>query len=238
LDAYTPESALRSFETGEIRLAIVLVTLALAVGALGLAALWVHPGRRRRAQIGGSVVVVVATVVAAWAAAQPRQSWDVSEDRRNSFSPADERALAAIRAPLRITAYLAPEDPRLADLERGVFRKLRRTLPSVDVQYAATGTGLFAHPGDHYGEVWYAVDGKQAMTRSTTEPIVLETVYSVAGITAPTNDAASAYSGYPLVARPRVASLICYLLWPCVVLALWFLTRLPSRKYSLAASQR
>jgi ABC-type transport system involved in multi-copper enzyme maturation permease subunit len=239
LDAYTPESALRTFETGEIRLAIVLVTLALALGALGLAALWLHPGRRRRTQIGGSVAVVVATVIAAWATAQPRMSWDLSEDRRNSFSPADARALSAIRVPLRVTVYLAPEDPRLADLERGVLRKLRRTLPSVEVQYVARGnTGLFARPGDHYGEVWYAVNGKQAMTRSTTEPIVLETVYSVAGITAPTNDAASAYSGYPLVARPRVASLICYLLWPCVVLALWFLTRLPSRKYSLAASQR
>src|SRR5206468_9995452 len=134
-----------------------------------------------------------ATAVVAWSAAQLPQSWDVSEDRRNSFSPADERALSAIRAPLGVTVYLAPEDPRLADLQRGVLRKLARTLSRVDVEYAARGSGLFARPGEHYGEVWYAIGGRRAMTRSTTEPIVLETVYGLAGITPPTNDAAPAY---------------------------------------------
>jgi len=239
LDAFTPESALRTFESGEIRVAIVLVTLALTVGALALAALWLHPGRRRRVQIGGSVVAVVATAIAAWAAAHPRMSWDSSEDRRNSFSPGDARALSAIRAPLKVTVYLAPEDPRLADLERGVLRKLRRTLPSVDVQYVARGsTGLFARPGEHYGEVWYAMGGRQAMTRSTTEPIVLETVYGVAGLTPATSDTTTAYAGYPLVARPRAASLIFYLLWPCVVLALWLATRRLPRKPLLVTAKR
>jgi hypothetical protein len=144
--------------------------------------------------------------------------------------------LSAIHAPLRVTVNLAPEDPRLADLERGVLRKLRRTLPEVDVQYAARGsTGLFARPGEHYGEVWYAIGGRQAMTRSTTEPIVLETVYGVADITAPTTDTAVTYSGYPLVARPFGGAAIFYLLWPCVILALWLLTRRPPRKPSLVA---
>jgi hypothetical protein len=114
-----------------------------------------------------------------------------------------------------------------------VLRKLRRTLPDVEVQYAARGsTGLFARPGEHYGEVWYSIGARQAMTRSTTEPIVLETVYGVAGITPPTNDAAFTYSGHPLVARPLGAAIIFYVLWPCVVLALWLLTRQPPRKSS------
>jgi ABC-type transport system involved in multi-copper enzyme maturation permease subunit len=239
LDAFTPESALRTFETGEIRFAIVLVTLALSTGALLLAMIWLHPGRRRRLQVGATMAVVVATAVAGWAAAQPGMSWDVSEDRRNSFSAADERALSAIHAPLRVTVNLAPEDPRLADLERGVLRKLRRTLPEVDVQYAARGsTGLFARPGEHYGEVWYAIGGRQAMTRSTTEPIVLEAVYGVAGITPPTNDAAATYSGYPLVARPLGAAIIFYLLWPCAIVAMWLWTRRPPRKPSLVGTKR
>ena len=234
LDAFTLESALRTFETGEIRLAIVLVTLALSTGALLLAVIWLHPGRRRGLQVGATMLVVVAAAIAAWGSAQPRMSWDVSEDRRNSFSAADERALSAIHAPLRVTVNLAPEDPRLADLERGVLRKLRRTLPDVEVQYAARGsTGLFARPGEHYGEVWYSIGARQAMTRSTTEPIVLETVYGVAGITPPTNDAVSTYSGHPLVARPLGAAIIFYVLWPSVVLALWLLTRRPPRKSSL-----
>lgn len=226
LDAYTPESALRTFETGEIRVAIIIVTLVLSIGFLVLAIVWLHPGRRRRTRIIATTLILAAMSLLAWLGAQPRNSWDVSEDRRNSFSPTDERALSSIRAPLRVTVYLAPEDPRLADLERGVLRKLRRTLPRVDVSYVARGTsGLFARPGEHYGEVWYAIGAQKAMTRSTTEPIVLETVYWVAGITPPTNDAAPAYPGYPLVAEPTWAPLIFYLLWPCTVLAVWLWSR-------------
>ncbi|HEY7235900.1 MAG TPA: ABC transporter permease subunit [Gemmatimonadaceae bacterium] len=238
LDAYTPESALRTFETGEIRLAIVLVTLVITAAALLLAVVWLHPGRRGRARVAWTMAAVAGAALLIWAAARPRESWDVSEDRRNSFSRADERALSAIRAPLEVTVYLAPEDPRLADLERGVLRKLRRTLPRVDVEYAARGSGLFARPGDHYGEVWYALGGKRAMNRSTTEPIVLETVYGLAGITPPTNTAEAAYSGYPLAARPTGAALIFYLLWPLVTLAIWFWTRRPPRKGSLSTTIR
>jgi ABC-type transport system involved in multi-copper enzyme maturation permease subunit len=228
LDAYTPESALRTFETGEIRVAIVLVTVTLSIACLLLGIIWLHPGRRLRTRVATSAMVVVAASLLVWLAAQPRTSWDVSEDHRNSFSPADERALSSIPAPLHVTVYLAPEDPRLADLERGVLRKLGRTLPRVDVDYAATGrgsSGLFARPGEHYGEVWYAINGRQAMTRSTTEQIVLETVYGVAGITPPTNDPEAAYSGYPLVARPVAAAIIFYLIWPCLVVGIWLLTR-------------
>ena len=55
------------------------------------------------------------------AASTLRGSWDVSEDRRNSFSRADEAALAHIRQPLTLTAHLAPADPRVEDLEREVL---------------------------------------------------------------------------------------------------------------------
>lgn len=237
LDAYTPESALRVFETGEIRLAIILVTLLLAAAAITLALVWLHPGRTWRARATGTTGVLASAALATWLAAHVRASWDASEDRRNSFAPADARALAAVRDPLRITVYLAPEDPRLADLERGVLRKLRRTMRDVDVRYAARGrTGLFARPGEHYGEVWYALGSHNAMSRSTTEPIVLETIYAIAGITPPTPDGAPAYSGYPLTARPRGAGLVLYVVWPLVVIAAWWWSRRPRQLPALTAS--
>lgn len=233
LDAYTPESALRVFETGEIRLAIIFVTLLLAAAAIALAVVWLHPGRTWQARTIGTGAVIASAALAAWVAAHVRASWDASEDRRNSFAPADERALAAIRDRLRITVYLAPEDPRLADLERGVLRKLRRTMRDVDVRYMARGgTGLFVRPGEHYGEIWYALGGRSAMSRSTTEPIVLETIYTIAGITAPTPDAAPAYPGYPLAARPRGAGWLLYLVWPVAVIVIWWSSRRP-RQFSV-----
>ena len=111
-----------------------------------------------------------------------RASRDVSEDRRNSFPRADEAALRSINAPLHVTVYLAAEDPRLVDLERDVLSKLRRTMRHVDVVYAAgSRSGLFERPGDHYGEVWYELNGRREMTRSGTQEIVLETIYRLAG---------------------------------------------------------
>ena len=235
LDAYTPESALRVFETGEIRLAIVLVTLLLAAASIVLALVWLHPGRSWRARTIASAGVIAAAALGAWLAAHVRASWDASEDRRNSFAPADERALAAIRDPLHVTVYLAPEDPRLADLERGVLRKLRRTMRDVDIRYVSRGsTGLFARPGERYGEVWYALGGRSAMSRSTTEPIVLETIYSIAGITPPTREGAPVYPGYPLAAHPRAAGLLLYLVWPLLVIAAWWWSRRPGN-YVLTA---
>jgi ABC-2 type transport system permease protein len=226
LAAYTPESALRTFESGELRLSIVLVTLVLALGALVIARIWLGPSRRRRDRLALCIVVALLVGGFAWIASLSKVSWDSSEDRRNSFARADERALAALREPLHVAVYLAPEDPRLADLERGVLRKLRRTMRDVDVEYISRGgSGLFAKPSDHYGEVWYAIGARRAMSRSTTEPIVLETVYEVAGISPPTPDSAAAYPGYPLAAQPRGAALIFYLVWPLAVIASWWWTR-------------
>ena len=135
-------------------------------------------------------------------------------------------ALGGIHEPLVVTAYLAAEDPRLADLERGVWSKLKRVLPDVRVVYAAKGrSGLFERPADHYGEVWYALGDKRAMTRSATEEIVLETLYEVAGIPAPTSRDGWTYPGYPLAAVPQHVWLVFFLLWPMAVAAAWWWLR-------------
>ena len=113
---------------------------------------------------------------------------------------------------------------------RGVEVDEVRTRTGIDVEYVARGSsGLFARPGEHYGEVWYSVGGRQAMSRSTTEPIVLETVYQLAGITPPTNGAGPSYSGYPLAVRSAGAMIIFYGVWPATVIVLWLLTRRPRR---------
>ncbi|MEO8336333.1 MAG: ABC transporter permease subunit [bacterium] len=224
--AYTPATALRVFEQGELRANTVVVLLLIGLSGLALAGEWLRIGRpvRRRA-VGVGAVVVVAAVLAL-AASQLRASVDLSDDQRNSFSPADEAALRGVHAPLVITAYLAAEDPRLTDLERGVWAKLRRVLPGVRVEYAAKGrSGLFERPADHYGEVWYAVGPKRAMTRSATEEIVLETIFLVAGVIAPTAHETATYPGYPLTAVPQHASIVFFVLWPMVVVAAWWLVR-------------
>jgi hypothetical protein len=220
LASYTPTSALRVFEQGQFRLSTVVVTTALGLGGFALAAVWLPLGRRAAPRAIGTSILAVALAVVLWAGASLRPAWDLSENRRNSFSEAEEVALEKIREPLRVTVYLAPEDPRLVDLDRGVLSKLERILPAVDVQNAShSQTGLFEGSGDHYGEVWYEMGGRRVMSRSTTEPIVLGVIFGLARVPPPAQNTESEYAGHPLAARPTGAAWIFYLLLPMVVVA-------------------
>ena len=157
-------------------------------------------------------------------AAQARASFDLSENRRNSFGPADERLLARIKEPLTVTIFLAAEDPRMNDFANNVLVKLRRSVPRLRVEYPYAGrSGLF-DGDDRYGEIRYRLGGKTAMSRSATEEIVLDTIYELAGIKAPQR-AESPYAGHPLRTRPAGAALVFYALWPAAVLTAFFALR-------------
>jgi ABC-2 type transport system permease protein len=226
--AYTPSAALRVFEHGELRVATVLILITLGVGGLLIAASWLEEGERVERRVASVVVVMLGVAVLCVMFAGIRASVDTSEDRRNSLPRADEIALRQIAQPLHVTVYLAAEDPRLTDLERGVLAKLRRTMREVDVTYAASSrSGLFERPNEHYGEVWYELGGKREMTRSTTEPIVLETIYNLAGRQPPTPINETAYPGYPLSARPTLAPWIFFVIWPLCIAIIWWLARRP-----------
>ncbi len=212
--AYTPTAALRFFEQGLLRLNTAIVMLLIGVAGFALAGAWLRDVRGRWMKVAG---VMGLSGVALLLGSLPRSAWDLSENRRNSFSEREEEALRKIRDPLRVTVNLAPEDPRLSDLDRNVLSKLERILPVVAIDYSArTRSGLFE--GDHYGEVWYEIGGRKTMLRSTTEPIVLETIFKLAGIAAPAPDR-DAYKGHPLAGRPTGAAWIYYFFWPFVVMA-------------------
>lgn len=215
---YTPAALLRSFEQGLVRWSATLVVVVVAATLIGLAGIWMRLGRTPASKLAASAGVVAVGVALSLGCARIRASADISEDRRNSFSRADQAALVAIGGPLRVEVHLAPEDPRRADLERGVLDKLRRVVPGIDVDYVArTRTGMFEGAGTHYGEVWYEMRGRRAMTRSTAPPIVLETIYGLAGATPPSS-ADPVYPGYPMVRRPAHAGIFLLLGWPLLLL--------------------
>jgi ABC-2 type transport system permease protein len=218
LASFTPTAALRVFEQGQFRLSTAVVTFALGVAGFALAAVWLTARRNLRSHLAASLGVALVFAPVLFGGSLLRASWDFSENRRNSFPAADEIVLRQIRPPLRVTVFLAPEDPRMMDLDRNILAKLARILPSVEVDYAAEGrTGLFAGPGDHYGEIWYELGGRRVMSRSTTEPIALETLYRLAGIRPPVPAAGTEYSGHPLAARPTGAAMVYYAIWPAAV---------------------
>jgi ABC-type transport system involved in multi-copper enzyme maturation permease subunit len=228
--AYTPTAALRVFEQGQLRLGTVIVMAALSCAGFVLASVWLHTGRGWRYRLVATAALSVTLAAAVVAAGSLRPSWDLSENRRNSFSPADEATLRKIRKPLLVTIFLSPEDPRFMDLDRSIISKLKRILPRLEVDYAANSrTGLFEDSEDHYGEIWYEIGERKAMNRSTTEPIVLEQLYELAGLDAPDHSEENEFSGYPLAARPQWASWIFYILWPLATISGWWLIRYQRR---------
>jgi hypothetical protein len=223
LAAYTPTATLRFFEHGLLRLNILVAMLAFSVTGFAVAGIWLHTGRSWRFRLLGTLALAMILACVIVSANGVRASWDASENRRNSFSRADEAALSQIQQPLRITVVLSPEDPRLSDYEQNVLRKLRRVLPRLDVDYASNSrTGLFEKPEDHYGEIWYEMNGQRVMERSTIEEVVLEQIYKLAAITPPSRSDENTFSGYPLSVRARGASWIFYALWPLITIAAWW----------------
>jgi len=230
--AYTPASALRAFETGLFSPARALMLAGALAAGVANAAIWMRTGdpptRRMLRALGLlALLAVLALGIVQIPASADR---DLSEDRRNSFPATDETLLRGIPGLLHVTVHLAAEDPRLTDLERNVLAKLKRALPHMSVEYAAQSrTGLFdgSNYGGSYGEVWYEIAGRKQMSRSSTEPIVLETIYHVAGIAAlPPAAAEAAYSGYPLEASPKYATALLVVLWPLGMAVLfWYLRR-------------
>jgi ABC-2 type transport system permease protein len=224
--AYTPPAMVANFQHGLIRLDALLVSLMLMTGGLALAAIWQRLGISVRRRANESVVLAAATTAIVVAVSFAAPSWDVSENRMNSFPRPDEEALAGIRSPLRIEVHLAPEDPRRVDLEHKAIVKLRRVVPKLQVEYvSATSIGLFEQTSPHYGEIWYEVGGRREMSRATTAEAALETIYEVAGVKPPAEDEGSVFGGHPLAVPPKGAAAVFYGIWPSVVVASAFIVR-------------
>jgi ABC-2 type transport system permease protein len=223
---YTPTAMVAAFQHGLIRLDVVLIALILVAAGLVLAAIWMRLGIPVRRRAYESAALTALTAAGVLASTLVTASWDTSENRANSFSESDERMLAQIRTPLSIEVHLAPEDPRRVDLDRRALSKLRRVMPTVRVRYiSATSIGLFEQTSPHYGEIWYDLGGRQAMTRATTAESVVETIFSLAGVTPPPEDAESLFRGHPLAVPPRGAATVFYGVWPAAIAAAAFFSR-------------
>jgi ABC-2 type transport system permease protein len=210
---YTPTAMVAEFQHGLVRLDSLLIALSLVLAGLFLAAVWIRSGIAVSKRVKESMIVAAGGTALLFACATADKSWDLSENRMNSFSRADEQALLKIHMPLHIEVHLAPEDPRRVDLERRTLSRLRRLLPKLRVEYvSATSIGLFEQASSHYGEIWYELGGRREMSRAVTPEGVLETIYALAGATPP--DSTDQFSGHPLAVPPRGAAMVFYIIWP------------------------
>ncbi|HEX2836047.1 MAG TPA: ABC transporter permease [Thermoanaerobaculia bacterium] len=224
LARYTPSAMLRPFERGLLSLDSVVASSVAALLLLVLAAAFVNVRAPFRARAARATVVIVAAIALLFV--PTNRSADVSEDRRNSFPPADEALLHSIEQPLTIRMYLAAEDPRANDYERNVLTKLRRSVRELRVDYPYAGQSALFENDDRYGTIVYELGAKKAESRSTTEEIVLDELETLAGRTPPARGESS-YPGYPLRASPRGAAVLFHAVWPLLIV---IVRRLCSRR--------
>jgi ABC-2 type transport system permease protein len=217
--AFTPTAIVAELQHGLVRLSVLVVTAALILCGLSLAAIGTRLGVPARRRLLESIAVCFVAGVVVVAGSFARATWDVSESRMNSFPASDERVLASIREPLRIEAHLAPEDPRRHDLETQTVSKLRRAMPDFEIRYvSATSVGLFEQTSEHYGEIRYDLGGRTSVGRNTTTDAVLEAIYTLADRSpAVDQDDDHVFRGHPLAAPPVGAGFVFYGAWPAAV---------------------
>jgi ABC-2 type transport system permease protein len=217
---------LRTFEQGLLSLALLLGVVAGICGFVALSAVWLHPGQPPKTKLIRSAISVAITVAVLTLATQIGQSIDLSEDRRNSFPAADQRALAELREPLIITVHMVPEDPRYIDLRRNVLSKLQRVMPDVAVRLVTTGQSMVGSTGDEgYGQIEYSYGGRSATSRSTSHREALPLLYGLAGKPIPTPVPGEDYPGYPLIAGGELTLLWFFGVLPLLIAMTWWWSR-------------
>ena len=221
---------LRPFEQGLFSVGLVVGVVGVICSFAALAAIWLPPGVSVRLKLVRTAGCVVATAFLLFLASQIALSVDVTEDRRNSFAIADERALAALKEPLVVTVHLAPEDPRYLDLRRNVLSKLQRAMPNVTIRLVG-GHQIFASGStdEAYGQIEFAYGFRSDTTRSTSSTEILSLLYALAGREPPTPIAGADYPGYPLAADGRAALAWYFGGLPLLVLIAWWWSRRPPR---------
>lgn len=237
LGELSPTQGLKQFERGLLSLRHVCGLAVLGLGLAALSALLVPPGpsvRQRGLRGAGGAGLLCGVLALAWLALpQAGTSRDLSEDRRNSFNPADEAALARMDQGLTITLQLSREDSRSREFEANVLAKLHRLTPGLTVRWAAVEkAGPFGAAGDErYGLVVYEYAGRRAQSRSNSPREVLPLLHELAGV-AVSPTAVAPYPGHPLVADSAWAQLWFYGALPLLTLAgAWRVTRArPSRR--------
>jgi ABC-type transport system involved in multi-copper enzyme maturation permease subunit len=220
---------LHVFEQGMFSAGLVLGTAVAIAGFAALAAVWLPPGVAPRTKLVRSFGCIAAAGVFFAAASQIRLAADTTQDRRNSFSAADQRLLATLTKPLSVTVHLAPEDPRYVDLQRNVLAKLGRALPDLTIRLAGARTLAAGSGDDRYGEIEYAYGDRREVSRSTSPREILPLIYGLADVLVPAPAGADEYPGYPLVRDGYAALPWFFGGLPLVIGFAWWWTRRPPR---------
>jgi len=218
----SPTALLRGFERGIFSLGSALAAMTAALGLAVIAGILIDLKQNAVRKLTLTATVLTSAALLLAGAAQLHVFADTSQDRRNSFSPADAETLSGLKQGLTVVVRLAPEDPRYIDFERNILGKLQRTLPNVKILLESQSrTGALEEAYEKYGTILYEYGGRQSESRSTGVGEILPLIYSLAQVTRKVTPPDPPYPGYPLEAGARIAEVWFYGVLPLLILAAW-----------------
>jgi len=217
LGSWSFTTRLRQFENGLLSTNSIVYFFGLALFFFIGASIWIHPGRTLFHKLKSlSWAAVIMLVIVSGIMLVPKY-FDVTENLKHSFNPADTRALQAMKKPLKITIHLTREDGRFYDFEHEILAKLRRIVPHLQVVFIKTqSAGLFGAADDeNYGLIEYDYDGRHAQSYSNSRQEILPLLHNLAGQKV-TPDKVSEYTGHPLVTDAGIYQWWFYLVLPLI----------------------
>ncbi len=219
LSAVSLTTLLRRFENGLLSSSAVGGFLILSLLFYLLASVFLKPRLRLRQKLKTAIWLLAVLAALLFLVLRNPLSLDMTENRRHSFNPADERALSAMQGVLTITVHMNRDDSRLVDFERSLLSRLRRVVPHLRILYVKSASGaLFgATGGDEYGLIEYDYQGRHDQSYSTSPSEVLPLIHALAGQRVKP-EPVSPYPGHPLVADASAAEWWFYLALPLIYL--------------------
>ncbi len=215
---------LKSFERGLFTFAAAwqLFTVGIAFFILSIFGMLVLDFKRKWA---GTGLVLVVAVFLGCMGSQTRLFSDLSEDKRNSFSPADERALRQITDLMTITVHLSLEDSRYLDFQKNILDKLQRLIPELNIKTY----GKEIASDKYYGWINYEYGSQKERSTSNSEEEILPLIYRITGLKV-VEDSLKDYPGYPLVVDATNAGFWFYLGLPLIFLGGFVLSGRPDKR--------
>ncbi len=221
---YTFTRTLKFFENGVFSLWAALYFILLSIFFVSLSYIFLRFDLRHKWRRISCTVIVF--VLAMSVIAKINANWDVAESRRNSFVPNIANALKKI-PDLEIDIYLRKADSRYKDFEHDFLRKLNLIRTDIRVKLV-TGSEL----DKNYGLFVYKVNGKSESTYSNSEEEIFPIIFGLAGFNISQKDA-GVFSGYPLVVDKKKLSVIRYIYYLIIPLALLLIFIGNSKNFNL-----
>jgi ABC-type transport system involved in multi-copper enzyme maturation permease subunit len=166
-----------------------------------------------------ALLIISASVVVLYFISFISLNKDLTESRKNSFSPLDAGILKNIPA-FEVDIYLRREDSRFKDFQNSFLKKLKLLRNDITVKFM-TGRQL----SEKYGLFVYKLNGKSAQTYSNSEEEILPALCRLADLQYSPGRYKDDFPGYPLVVHSGFYSVkfIYYLIIPFILVIIYIM---------------